>query len=142
MKPQFFSDKAAQTTLATSCFHVVCQKKWISWFSMSKKKKGEKLPKTRQMENVGAASATVWGTWLYQRGQTKHRWLWLMVITVKESKKSQITLSATHLRTHKYKRLLFTFFSYSVCIYITTFSRSPQHTINSGFHLWLCNYQG
>lgn len=61
-----------------------------------------------------------------------------MVITVKESEKSQITLSAKHILGHTSRNVWYLhFFSYSVCIYVTTFSRSPQHTVNSGFHLWL-----
>lgn len=54
--------------------------------------------------------------------------IWLMVITVKESKKSQITLSATHLRTHKYKCLLFTFFFlFSVHLYHNIFQKSTTY---------------
>lgn len=60
----------------------------------------------------------------------------LMVITVKESKKSQFTLSATHLRTHMYKRLIFTFFFFflfSVHLYHNIFQKSTTYNKTQGF---------
>lgn len=53
-----------------------------------------------------------------------------MLVTVKESKKSEITLSATHLRTHRYKCLLFTFFFFflfSVHLYHNIFQKSTTY---------------
>lgn len=51
-----------------------------------------------------------------------------MLVTVKESKKSEITLSATHLRTHRYKCLLCTFFFlFSVHLYHNIFQKSTTY---------------
>lgn len=51
-----------------------------------------------------------------------------MLVTVKESKKSEITLSATHLRTHRYKCLLYTFFFlFSVHLYHNIFQKSTTY---------------